>query len=434
MSEVLLEARQSLAEEWYAANPVSPNDIFKFYENAQGLKADLDAWHDEPFRQRWTDIIIAAAKTANVKRVLDVGAGVGHDLMALRQSMPDVWVAAVEPNKLAQLHLSNAGIPFAPSIDETEGDVDMVICIDVIEHLPDPDSMIDAIAARLPVGGIFVESTEVEDRGTPLHLDSLLGYSPGRRLDHWGFKVEEQVSPLRIWRRVSDQRVGDYSVLFCSYRSLSNHTAIAMNKLSSLGWRYNIHGGDALISRVRSIAVSNWIRNSDTPVFLMVDDDIEFNVEDAKHVADLALERGIACGAYAKHDASGLAVRGKGIDDITFGPNAQPIEIEYASTGFLACRRDVIEALIATVPLCHGNTDWPFWPIFQPIVQPFADHYEYLSEDWAMCQRAMQLGYKIWLDPSVILTHYGQVGYTIYDIAAKNSQMATIVPATEVIG
>ncbi|KKM80817.1 hypothetical protein LCGC14_1335930, partial [marine sediment metagenome] len=40
---------------------------------------------------------------------------------------------------------------------------------------------------------------------------------------------------------------------------------------------------------------------------------------------------------------------------------------------------------------------------------------EYVSEDWAFDQRARELGYSIWADPTIKLGHMGNYVYTLKD-------------------
>ena len=44
---------------------------------------------------------------------------------------------------------------------------------------------------------------------------------------------------------------------------------------------------------------------------------------------------------------------------------------------------------------------------------------EELSEDYSFCERARQVGYKIWLDPTVRTCHWGVYGYDLSDICRK---------------
>ena len=212
------------------------------------------------------------------------------------------------------------------------------------------------------------------------------------------------------------QRDAAAELILCCYRGVSPETVNLMLQLDRAGWRHSIHSGDALVSRVRSIAVSEWHRWTDGDVFLMVDDDIVFTPEDAERVVALAREkRGIACAYYATRDKKHLAQRlqwGEGV--VEYGAGTPPEEITYAATGFMAVHRAVVAAMARDLPFCHPREPWAFWPLFQPFVlEDRVNGPEYLSEDWAFCERARQLGFGVWVDPSITLSHGG---VTIADI------------------
>ncbi len=434
----LLTAREALAEEWRTSSPKTAEDVATFYLNAEGIADDLDAWHETPERKEWTAAVIAAATVAKAQRVIDVGAGAGHDLIALREAFPDIQIGAVEPNHKLRERLSEQGIESWPKLDlvpSTLRDLDMIVCLDVLEHVTDPEALLGQIIDRLKMGGVFVEATATHDIATPLHLSSLRGWSPARLLDRHGFVCRENVGRCRVWQRTRENRADQNTLLLCAWRDINSDTVICMTDLIKKGWRYQLHRGDALISRVRSIAVSKWLRESDGDVFLMIDSDITFTANDAEKVVNLAREKkSIACAAYPVRGGSHLACRQVDGATITFGPEAPPKKIAYAGTGFMAAHRDVCEAVAATMPLCHADQDWAMWPMFMPMIaqSPFDPKtgdplHEYLSEDWAFCERAKQLGYDTWLDPSVIITHLGNAPFDIYNMNGVEPVEATDV-------
>ena len=423
---------EALASEWKARNPSSKEEIADFYRTSRGYPDDLNAWHASPARQEWTTAIVAAAKASQAVRILDVGAGVGHDLRALRADNPLLVLGAVEPNDSMRQELYDAGFDTYACIEDVKArELDMIICIDVLEHVPDPGALTEAICRLIRLGGIVVEATATHDDSTPLHLPSLRGWSPARLLDRYGFSIVGQVDRLRVWRRGALTRGSEPSVLLCAYRGLGGETSEAMEALKALGWRHSLHRGDALVSRVRSVAVSHWLRDTDGDVWLMIDDDIVFSVEDAQKVVDLARKtKSIAGAFYPVRGGTHLASRPL-TEYVEFGPTKPPIRIQYQGTGFMAAHRDVCEAIAATLPLCALQTSWDFWPLFMPFIQMRPDGiYDYLSEDWAFCQRASDLGFEIWADPSVILTHIGQTGYTVYTMQGATPMEP---PPTEVI-
>lgn len=407
----VLDARQSLADEWRAKNPQTPEEIAAFYRTAKGLEADLREWHAQPSRQGVSQAIAAIAHTVEARTVLDVGAGTGADLSHLS----GLETFAVEPNDALRERLSVAGVPAVATIDEVSRSFDLVLCIDVLEHVPDPEALVEKMIARLAPEGVLVERTSTHDDGTPLHLESLRGWEAAPILSRHGFTPRWQFDHMVGWQRVPGiKQVQSASILLCCYRSLSVQTFQCLNHL---GWPVMTFSNDALISRVRSRAVSQWLQDTDEDVFLMVDDDIAFKAEDAAKVVDLARKtKGIACAAYPVRDGGHLACRTLVPGEkVGFGDGMAPMEIRWAATGFMAAHRDVCEAIAATMPLCQNNNGRNYWPLFMPdIITGEDDVSIYLSEDYAFCQRARDQGFKVWLDPSVGLIHYGLTEYTVW--------------------
>src|SRR3990167_607480 len=75
------------------------------------------------------------------------------------------------------------------------------------------------------------------------------------------------------------------------------------------------------------------------------------------------------------------------------------------------------------LPPCHTGRSHlgegtPFWPSYMPFVIPDDGVEEnlYLSEDWALCERAKRAGFKMWLDPSIRLGHVGSEMYKMEDL------------------
>jgi SAM-dependent methyltransferase len=408
-SPILEATREALADEWNAAAPTTPEEIAAFYRHSERLGDDLDAWHDLEERQAWTKAIVQVAGANKAKRILDVGAGGGHDLEALRGAFPDSELVAVEPNIKAYLHLyhvtrlrgQRAGAVYE-DIKEVEGTFDLTVCIDVLEHVPDPDALLAQIIERIPVGGLLVEASATHDQSTPLHLPELKGWEPSQTLKQNGFVAMEQEGRLVIWQRKAETGIGDPTVLLVAHREIAAPTVECLFELVGMGWPIALVYGDALIDRARAKAVSTWYRNERTDVFLMIDDDIVFKAEDAERLVNLAREkRSIACGAYPVGDGGHLASRGFPGQRLEFNDKMEPVEIRWAATGFMAVHRDVVKAMVEGMELCYPNKADAFWPMFTPFVLGE----NYLSEDYAFCERARELGFPVWLDQKAILVH-----------------------------
>lgn len=396
----LEQTRDALADEWKRRDPIGDDGIAAFYRESECLADDLEAWHQTAERQRWTAEIAAIAERNRVRSVLDVGAGGGHDLRALRGIAERL--AAVEPNDRLRGNLVDDGFAAVEDIAHVEGTFDLVVCIDVLEHVPDPEALLAAIAARVKPGGLLIEASATHDQSTPLHLPDLAGWLPDHALERAGFVAVDMCDRMAVWQ-CGEVEAPPASLLVVAHREVSCPTVECLFEMVGRGWPIALVYGDALVDRARAKAVSAWYQNDDTDVFLMVDDDIVFMAADAERVVELAREkRSIACGAYPVGGGTHLASRGWPGQLHHFGPDQEPRQIRWPATGFMAVHRDVVTALIESLgEPCYPGAPDQFWPMFTP----FKHGPDYLSEDYAFGQRALDLGFVTWLDPKAILVH-----------------------------
>lgn len=187
---------------------------------------------------------------------------------------------------------------------------------------------------------------------------------------------------------------------------------------------------DALIGRSRSIMCTEFLK-TDADVMVIIDDDIVFEPSDFWKIVEGCREtRGVYGGAYVTRSVTPhITSRAYPGTEMLFQatPQRRPVEYQYLATGFFALHRDVLEAMIDTpmqdadgghmVAECVLGADRPFYPFFMPFQCIEEDgRRHYLSEDWAFCHRAHQVGAKVWVDASIILQHMGLYPYTVADI------------------
>jgi 2-polyprenyl-6-hydroxyphenyl methylase / 3-demethylubiquinone-9 3-methyltransferase len=146
-----------------------PQELAKFSELAHrwwDTESEFRPLHQiNPLRLAWID---AHARISGT-RVLDIGCGGGilSDSMARRGARVLGIDLASKPLKVAQLHALEAG---TPNIEYREisaealaadvpGTFDTVTCMEMLEHVPDPSSVVAACASLTKPGGWIFFST-----------------------------------------------------------------------------------------------------------------------------------------------------------------------------------------------------------------------------------------------------------------------------------
>ena len=131
-----------------------------------------------PLRLNWIDSIAPLAG----KRVLDIGCGGGILAEAMAQKGASVMGIdlADKPLKVAALHKLESGVPVdyecigAEDLAAREsGTFDVITCMEMLEHVPDPASTVRACAALVRPGGQVFFSTI--NRNPKAYLLAIIG-------------------------------------------------------------------------------------------------------------------------------------------------------------------------------------------------------------------------------------------------------------------
>lgn len=159
---------------------------------------------------------------------------------------------------------------------------------------------------------------------------------------------------------------------------------------------------ESLVTRAR-IAAARAFLQTEYECLLFIDGDIQFSPEDVAKLWNHQVP--IACAPYRmKKPGASLAAWKDG--QLTEIESDEPFDVDFAGTGFMMIQREVFQSLMIEDWL-HDTAEGEAFGFFQdPIVDGV-----HLSEDYFFCEKAREAGFKILMDPSIKLTHWGICGY-----------------------
>ena len=188
--------------------------------------------HDiNPLRVNWIDERVQLAG----KKVLDVGCGGGilSESMAQRGATVMGIDMGEAPLAVAQLHQLESGVNVEyrqvtaeDLAEEMPGQFDVVTCLEMLEHVPDPSSVIRACYKMVKPGGQVFFSTI--NRNPKSYLFAILGAEYILKLIPRGthdFKKFIRPSELGAWSRQAGLSVKD--IIGLTYNPLTKHYKLA---------------------------------------------------------------------------------------------------------------------------------------------------------------------------------------------------------------
>lgn len=172
---------------------------------------------------------------------------------------------------------------------------------------------------------------------------------------------------------------------------------------------------ESLIQRARNHIVARFLASTCTHLFF-VDADIGFTADAVLRI--LAHDRPIMAGLYRKKTLGSVDFAMNPLPDgegtAECDPRTGAVRVAHAATGFLCIKREVLMTMWGAHPelryrLYETEGDpgpWRDWNFLA--FDCFIDKRGYyLSEDYGFAVRAAELGFQTWVDPGIILEHYG---------------------------
>lgn len=142
-------------EAWLAQNLRTENARADFYRHNDTYIWELANWNME--RGRWWGIsckLVEFARGKNVDMIVDIGGGIGTDLLVLAALLPQAELLLVEPNMLcrefflwrrAKYELGDRLFACGPEEYPFQQTVDLTLCLDVLEHMEQPMLLLEDV-------------------------------------------------------------------------------------------------------------------------------------------------------------------------------------------------------------------------------------------------------------------------------------------------
>ena len=171
--------------------------------------------------------------------------------------------------------------------------------------------------------------------------------------------------------------------------------------------------GCSVVSRARNLLVQDFLETDCTDL-LFIDSDINFDPEDVYRLMAWGSDpkKGIVAGVPRVRDAKATYIMSLDHDEnnaLTMDAMGL-VRAKRVATAFMLVRREVFEALIEANPKWNyydPRTDSTLSAVFDFKVTAEG----YIGEDFLFCDRAREIGYEVWVDPTIKLGHMGVQEY-----------------------
>jgi hypothetical protein len=229
------------------------------------------------------------------------------------------------------------------------------------------------------------------------------------RVGYRGWKIVERRGAGTIFSGVTPGRARCV-VLVPHLNGIEWECEQALRQVEQGGIKVVRRGGSSAIDAARNVLISDALHDGYESM-MFIDADVGFDPRDVFRL--FARPEPVLCGVYAKKGERAFAIHfAEGVADVLFGPEAPGLyPVQFAATGFLRIKADVLRAMIERLELPLCNTKWGrgVWPFFLPTIIPHdGDKLHYLGEDWAFSHRLGQIGVTPLADTTARLWHWGR--------------------------
>lgn len=183
--------------------------------------------------------------------------------------------------------------------------------------------------------------------------------------------------------------------------------------------------GSSIVTDARSVVVHHFLA-SDKKYLFWIDSDVSWHPNDFLKVLALATSYSVVAGTYPlKRDSKEFVIR---TDSEPYAVNQHGlVRVEGLGLGFTCVKREVIERLAETKPMVHlEGPNLHVRDVFR--LENLGGRR--FGEDMAFFSDVRDLGYDVWLDPTLEIGHVGAKEYLADPVAAMGlSEIYSEAPA-----
>ena len=169
----------------------------------------------------------------------------------------------------------------------------------------------------------------------------------------------------------------------------------------------------SMVSRARNLLAQDMIESS-CDYLLFVDSDINFEPEDIFRLMAWAEDpkKGIVAAVPRTRSEDKVYIANLDYDEnseLTMNGMGL-VRAERVATAFMLVRREVF------ITMAEAHPEWKYYDKRSDRVVPCLFDFElteegYIGEDFLFCDRARELGFEVWIDPTITLGHMGVQEY-----------------------
>ena len=165
----------------------------------------------------------------------------------------------------------------------------------------------------------------------------------------------------------------------------------------------------SIITMARNALVAEFLK-TDATELLFIDADVVVKPDDILRLMAQSGGKDITAGAYPRRlKEKKFFTDVYWTEDGNVEMDGSLLRVERVGTGFMLIQRHVIEKMIAAHPEWeYEDKKGPSYAVFDFDLK---DKY-YMGEDYLFCDRATEMGFKIYLDSEISLPHVGSMEFT----------------------